>query len=66
MYYYLIHRTSERIRILTEIKSMEPGRTFSVIIIHRCLPRYVTLCTNESEEDFLGYLKKLYLYEIDG
>lgn len=66
MYWYLMNCVHERLRILSEIRSFEDNHTFSVILVHRCLPRYVTISTNDSDEDFLRYLKALYLYELDG
>lgn len=66
MYWFLMNCVRERLRILSEIQSFELDHTFSVVLVHRCLPRYVTISTNDSDEDFLRYLKALYLYELDG
>ena len=65
VHHHLICSTSERTRIIKEVQDMEPGQPFSVIILHRCLARYLTYSTVESDDNFLDRLTRIFVCELN-
>ena len=65
VYHYLICSASERSRIMADVHNLEPGQPFNVMILHRCLARYLTYSTVESDENFLDRITRIFVCELN-